>query len=145
MFTVCGTMFARLLMCKGWKMSSCCYVTCCCMHDCVFQICVWSDWGSVIQSRLCLEQLTAPTMCVCVWVCLPTISTVLGKFVSSCGLRPCVSECTFVCVRTWFHCTFVCGVYSVVGKVNSPVIPPHPAVFQQLLKAFSEGRKYFTY
>lgn len=33
--------------------------------------------------------------------------------------------CTLcVCVQTWFHCTFVYRVYSVVGEVNSPVIPP---------------------
>lgn len=45
----------------------------------------------------------------------------------------------YVSVESWFHCTFVCGVYNVVGKVNSSVIPPPPAVLQQLLKAISEG------
>lgn len=52
---------------------------------------------------------------------------------------PCVDECMIVCAQTWFHCTFVCGVYSAVGEENSPVITPLPVVSQQLLKAISEG------
>lgn len=62
-----------------------------------------------------------------------------GKFAPSCGLTPCVDECMLVCAQTWFHCTFVRGVYSAVGEENSPVITPLPVVPQQLLKAISEG------
>lgn len=36
---------------------TCCYVTCSRMHKCV-----WSDRETLIQSWLCLEQLTAPAI-----------------------------------------------------------------------------------
>lgn len=51
-----------------------------------------------------------------------------------------------LCVWTWFHCTFVCCVYSAVGSEAS-CDSSSSSGLQQLFKMVSqeERRKYFTY
>lgn len=95
---------------------------------------MWSDRFDLIQSRLCLEQFTAPSMCVCVCVFLIMHSS--GKFVPLCKFTQCVKDCIIVYACTL--CVCVCAdkvsphistlCLRVVDKVNSPVIPPPPVV-----------------
>lgn len=94
------------------------------VHNCLWVlqifVCGPSRRFDLIQSRLCLEHDPVYN-CVCAY---------------------------FVCVRTWFHCTFVCRVYSTVGsELSCDSASSSFSGLQQLLKMISEGgkRKYFTY
>lgn len=53
-----------VFLCKCWKVDACCYVTCSCMHKRVCALGIFACGPTprlLIQSRLCLEELTATT------------------------------------------------------------------------------------